>query len=65
MEPVCADADQLQITALVSALQVSLQVVSLDDQHKGVSFINTPDSDNQPIVHLLFRPGHYEIIYRK
>ena len=64
MEPVAADADQLQITALVTAIGASVQVVSIDDSHQGVQLINTPD-DKDPVIHLLFRPGHYEVIYHK
>jgi len=64
VEPVAADADQLQITALVTAIGASVQVVSIDDSHQGVQLINTPD-DRDPVIHLLFRPGHYEVIYHK
>lgn len=68
VDPVGVDADHLQITALSAQLQVPVCVVYLDqsagDEASEHMFASTTESGSPPdAVHLLYRPGHYDLIY--
>ncbi|OSD03720.1 cysteine proteinase [Trametes coccinea BRFM310] len=65
------EADHVQINALTSMLKVNINVAYLDGhdpngQVNYVPFQNAPDedADTEP-VHLLYRPGHYDILDRR
>ena len=71
VEPMGEEADHIQIQALTDALKVAVKVVYLDrsggdgDSADVYSFI--PESlppGTEPKVVLLYRPGHYDILYR-
>jgi ubiquitin thioesterase protein OTUB1 len=69
------ESDHVHITALSDALGVPVRVVYLDQSgdinEKPVSVNNHDfipegmDSAVDPYVILLYRPGHYDILYRK
>ncbi|GER55320.1 ubiquitin thioesterase otubain-like [Striga asiatica] len=81
VEPMGEESDHVHITALSDALGVAIRVVYLDrscDDKGSVSvnhhdFVpanennnNTSDSQpRKPFVCLLYRPGHYDILYSK
>jgi len=68
VDPMATEADHLQIAALSSYLGVPLCVVYLDlsdgDAAEEHLFRDEGTAlQGFPTVHLLYRPGHYEIIY--
>jgi len=57
------ESDHLHITALTSALDVNIRVQYMDRGEGGkVNFHDFPDNGS-PYIHLLYRPGHYDILY--
>jgi ubiquitin thioesterase protein OTUB1 len=75
VEPMGEESDHVHITALSDALGVPVRVVYLDQNgdvnEKPVTVNNHDfipegmDSAVDPYVVLLYRPGHYDILYRK
>ncbi|XP_071702318.1 OVARIAN TUMOR DOMAIN-containing deubiquitinating enzyme 1 [Rutidosis leptorrhynchoides] len=81
VEPMGEESDHVHITALSDALGVPIRVVYLDrsscDKEGGASvnhhdFVPASDhatsessSDTNPSIVLLYRPGHYDILYKK
>lgn len=66
VEPMGKECDQPQIEAITQALEVSIQIEYLDsssDREKPQSYKFF--SEQKPSVYLLYRPGHYDIIYPK
>ena len=74
VDPMGEEADQLHIIALVDAIGVAVRVEYLDGSGDGAS-VNHHDfvpadkqaawatSGREPSVCLLYRPGHYDILY--
>jgi ubiquitin thioesterase protein OTUB1 len=58
------DADQLQVVALSRMMQVGIRIVYLD-QSVGTeaNVIDFGEADWNPQIHLLYRPGHYDVIF--
>ncbi|CAA0836957.1 Ubiquitin thioesterase otubain-like [Striga hermonthica] len=77
VEPMGEESDHVHITALSDALGVAIRVVYLDrscqdngtvsvNHHDFVPTNNTGDAQPcKPFVNLLYRPGHYDILYPK
>ncbi|GFR40095.1 hypothetical protein Agub_g643 [Astrephomene gubernaculifera] len=78
VEPMGEESDHIHIVAITEALQVPVRVVYLDSSALpaggGGSGLDVtchdfvPDScapGTRPCVHLLYRPGHYDILYPK
>lgn len=78
VDPMDEESDHIQIVALTDALRVPLRVVYLDRSGSGGPTTGgapaTPVVDmhdfapegavgREPSVHLLYRPGHYDIVY--
>jgi len=74
VEPMNKECEQLQIMALVEYLGISIEISYLDgrsfDATIGVPKVKIPETDNAQstneqkfVVHLLYRPGHYDILY--
>jgi ubiquitin thioesterase protein OTUB1 len=63
VEPMGKEADHLQIIALSTALNVGIKVVHMD-RGDGVVVHTFPEEgiENYDVV-LLYRPGHYDVIY--
>lgn len=61
VEPVNHECEQVQIIALTELLEVPVAIEYLD-AGGSPSCIIFPDSAN-PIITLLYRPGHYDILY--
>ena len=61
VEPMYQESDHIHIIALTSALGASVRVAYMD---RGENLIchDFPDGC-QPSLHLLYRPGHYDILY--
>lgn len=78
VEPKAEESDNLHIVALTDALQVPVCVVHLDRSGTGTAggadsdievnkheFIPEGLADSKPRVHVLYRPGHYDILYQQ
>ena len=59
------ESDHIHIIALSNSLNVTIQVEYMDrsgDENKVNSHL-FPDDGSKPVVHLLYRPGHYDLLY--
>ncbi|CAL1172885.1 unnamed protein product [Cladocopium goreaui] len=67
VDPMTTEADHLQITALSSQLQVPVTVVYLDRSEGSAAEHPFAHDSTLPFtpIHLLYRPGHYDLIYPK
>lgn len=75
VEPMGKESEQLHVTALTEALGLRVDIHYLDgrpfDVEKGLSCIHfRPEEDLQDgacpfVIHLLYRPGHYDILYNE
>ncbi|XP_067028834.1 ubiquitin thioesterase OTUB1-like [Acropora muricata] len=66
VEPMARESDHIHIIALTDALGVCVRVVYVD--RSGDSSVNHhdfPEDGSRPAVVLLYRPGHYDILYHK
>ncbi|KAJ3043791.1 hypothetical protein HDV00_004198 [Rhizophlyctis rosea] len=72
VEPMCVESDQIHIAAMANLLGVRIKVANLDPTETSVG-LNYHDiepmdpipSNDQPSVVLLYRPGHYDVLYPK
>ncbi|KAI4368539.1 hypothetical protein MLD38_017085 [Melastoma candidum] len=78
VEPMGEESDHVHIIAVSDALGVPIRVVYLDrsscdngviniNHHDFIPSTSSGSSENPPIpfITLLYRPGHYDILYRK
>jgi ubiquitin thioesterase protein OTUB1 len=68
IDPMGEESDHVQLVALTNALQVPVRVIYLDNRMKdGLvdrhDFVPDGCSEQGIHVHLLYRPGHYDILY--
>jgi len=59
------ESDHIHIISLTRSLGVTTQVEYMDrggDEDKVTSHL-FPDDGSTPLLHLLYRPGHYDILY--
>lgn len=56
------ESDHIHITALTQALGVPVQVVYMD-RGEGNTNLHVFPEDSKPSITLLYRPGHYDILY--
>ena len=57
------EADHIHVSALTSALGVCVRVTYMDrGEGDQVNEHDFPE-DSTPQIHLLYRPGHYDILY--
>lgn len=65
VEPMYRESDHMHAIALGSVLKVGIRVVYLD---RGEASTSPPEhdfpEDCTPSVYLLYRPGHYDILYK-
>ncbi|GFS60063.1 ubiquitin thioesterase OTUB1 [Trichonephila inaurata madagascariensis] len=63
VEPMYKESDHIHVIALTLALGVGVRVQYMDRGEGG--HINNHDfpEDKTPRIHLLYRPGHYDILY--
>jgi hypothetical protein len=62
VEAMAKDVDDLQITALTRALGVPCRIAYLDGSGGALNHHNFPEGE-APLAYLLFRPGHYDVLY--
>lgn len=64
VDPMNTEADHLQINALSSFFGVPVNVIYLDQSEGDTAAEHLfQEGSSAPTVHLLYRPGHYDIIY--
>eukprot|EP00079_Xenopus_tropicalis_P019396 XP_012808997.1 PREDICTED: ubiquitin thioesterase OTUB1 isoform X2 [Xenopus tropicalis] len=65
VEPMCKESDHIHIISLSQALNVSIQVEYMDRGEGGTTVTHVfPEGSDPPQVFLLYRPGHYDILYK-
>lgn len=64
VEPMCKESDHIHIIALAQALNVSIQVEYMDRGEGGTTNPHIFPEGSEPKVYLLYRPGHYDILYK-
>ncbi|XP_022899967.1 ubiquitin thioesterase otubain-like [Onthophagus taurus] len=63
VEPMYKESDHIHIMAACSAMNTGVRVVYMDrGNNKQVTEHDLPEGSD-PYVHLLYRPGHYDILY--
>lgn len=67
VEPMYRESDHIHVVAITSALQVCTRIIYMD-RGSSVDTVNAHDFPEQdppakPRLHLLYRPGHYDILY--
>lgn len=67
VEPMARESDHIHIIALTDALGVCVRVVYMDRSGDSsvVNHHDFPEDGSRPEVILLYRPGHYDILYQK
>merc|ERR1711860_252228 len=68
VEPMFNESDHIHIGALVQSAGIKVRVIYLDrGESDKVSTHDFPDENQSqpPDIHLLYRPGHYDILYPK
>jgi len=64
VEPMYKESDHIHIIALTSALNVGVRIQYMDRGDGGkVNNHDFPEGTMPVKVHLLYRPGHYDILY--
>lgn len=58
------ESDHIHIIALTSALSVCVCIQYMDRGHGGEINAHTFPEGQVPSLHLLYRPGHYDILYQ-
>jgi ubiquitin thioesterase protein OTUB1 len=66
VEPMFKESDIVHIHALSKAMNVIVRIVYLDRSVKDdISTHDFPEDSSAPNIHLLYRPGHYDLLYTK
>ena len=63
VEPVNKECEQLEIIALCEALRVRVLIEYVSAQSRGKGVVNEFGPSDASVVHLLYRPGHYDVLY--
>jgi len=62
VEPMGRECEQIHIIALCEALGVSVAIEYLDGSSGPLACLTLPEG-REPAITLLYRPGHYDILY--
>lgn len=69
VDSVGVDADQVQLIALAKSLQIQIVVANLgsgmETDDLQVTEFDFRNSNEGHVVYLLYRPGHYDLLYKK
>ncbi|KAI5710655.1 hypothetical protein M8J76_008784 [Diaphorina citri] len=63
VEPMFKESDHIHIIALSTALDVGVRVRYMDRGDSTEAIAHDFPEDKPPQIHLLYRPGHYDILY--
>ncbi|XP_056588081.1 ubiquitin thioesterase OTUB1a [Triplophysa dalaica] len=64
VEPMSKESDHIHIIALAQVLNVCIQVEYMDRGEGGTVNHHIFPEDGDPKIFLLYRPGHYDILYK-
>jgi len=64
VEPMFKESDHIHIIGLTAATGVGVRVIYLDRGGDKVQEHDFPEGQ-EPMLHLIYRPGHYDILYPK
>ncbi|XP_001365744.1 ubiquitin thioesterase OTUB1 [Monodelphis domestica] len=64
VEPMSKESDHIHIIALAQALSISIQVEYMDRAEGRSTNSHVFPEGSEPKVYLLYRPGHYDILYK-
>lgn len=64
VEPMSKESDHIHIIALAQALDVSILVEYMDRGEGGTVNHHVFPEGGDPRIFLLYRPGHYDILYK-
>lgn len=62
VEPIGKESDHIHIIALTGFLNIAIEIVYLNHTDDGLSKHCFPE-DSNPQFTLLYRPGHYDVLY--
>lgn len=67
VEPMYKESDHIHVVAITSALEVCTRIIYMD-RGSSADSVNAHDFPEQdlpakPKIHLLYRPGHYDVLY--
>ena len=65
VEPMNKESDHIHIIALATALDVSVAVEYMDRGDHAQCVRHVFPEGTEPKIFLLYRPGHYDILYRR
>lgn len=67
VEPMFKESDHIHVIAITSATGVGVRINYLDRGGTAdkVNIHNFPEQVEKPRIHLLYRPGHYDVLYVK
>ncbi|KAH8405012.1 hypothetical protein KR222_003142 [Zaprionus bogoriensis] len=63
VEPMFKESDHIHIIALCAALGVGVRVEYLDRGEGGTVNAHDFPEGTEPMIYLIYRPGHYDILY--
>ncbi|KAJ8895452.1 hypothetical protein PR048_000785 [Dryococelus australis] len=63
VEPMYKESDHIHIIALSTALSVGIRVRYMDRGDAAEVIAHDFPEGSNPLIHLLYRPGHYDILY--
>ncbi|EDQ92347.1 uncharacterized protein MONBRDRAFT_21944 [Monosiga brevicollis MX1] len=66
VDPFGVESEHLQAQALISALRLGCRITYIDRSpgaEPPCHVLEGPDGSGQPVCHLMFRPGHYDVLY--
>jgi len=65
VEPMYKESDHIHIIGLTAAANISVRVIYLDRGTGDTAVPHDFPEGSDPKVHILYRPGHYDILYLK
>ena len=66
VEPMARESDNIHLIALSDASGVCIRIEHLDRSGTDctVNHHDIPDDGREPMICLLYKPGHYDILYK-
>jgi len=65
VEPMYRESDHIHIIGLTAAAGIKVRVVYLDRGSGDEAVHHDFPEDSDPDIHILYRPGHYDVLYPK
>jgi len=65
VEPMYRESDHIHIIGLTAATGIKIRVIYLDRGSGDEAVHHDFPEDSSPDIHILYRPGHYDVLYPK